>query len=635
MPLARRVIVVGAGLAGLVAARTLASRGVEVVILEGRDRIGGRCWTRNGLDYGAHWIHGTEGNPITNLARQLSLPTMFVGGDSSYSGGWEHIVLYGPSGRIPLETKMRSFLVADEIRDKLDSLRRAHLARGLPDMSISEAVQRIIEERGATDEERQYIDWHFAVSARDDWAADEGALSFLWWDDGYEVYGFGDSVFLGGYGQLVHALADQLDIRINEPVRRVEYGDSANPWVRVTTNGSIFEADAAVLTLPLGVLKAGDVEFAPELPSAKREAIARLGMGDLAKVILRFDRVFWLRDQYVLGYLCRPVRGYPTMIINVYKTHQVPALVLLMGGSLARQVESWPATQVAEWSLGLLRDVFGDVPEPISIERTSWGLDPFSRGSYSYIATGASPDDVSALREPVHGCLYFAGEATCRFHWAGAHGAVASGLHEAAVLLEDTSVLPPRAFVENRRWRDATLRANRLVNALSASLSGAEVNARVNILLASDLFAAVPQNELRILATMFESVSFEAGATLCQAGDVADRVYVIADGVVNVQFADGSLAAVLKSGSVAGEYGLFHSGRRTATLVARQPTEVLSLDYPRFRIFLLAFPEAMYSLLRLTVETLFAQSNAAHVGQVSSGAYRPAPEESFSLAGPC
>ena len=77
----RRVIVVGAGLAGLGAARALRDRGIEVVVLEARDRIGGRVHTTaGGVDLGAHWIHGSEGNPLTNLARQLGVPTVFVGG---------------------------------------------------------------------------------------------------------------------------------------------------------------------------------------------------------------------------------------------------------------------------------------------------------------------------------------------------------------------------------------------------------------------------------------------------------------------------------------------------------------------------------------------------------------------------
>jgi len=83
-----RIIVVGAGLAGLGAARALVARDFDVVVLEARDRLGGRCHTSNGVDLGAHWIHWTDGNPITNLARELGVETLFVGGDSSYTGGW-------------------------------------------------------------------------------------------------------------------------------------------------------------------------------------------------------------------------------------------------------------------------------------------------------------------------------------------------------------------------------------------------------------------------------------------------------------------------------------------------------------------------------------------------------------------
>ena len=98
--------------------------GIEVVVLEARERIGGRVWTEDGIDLGAHWIHGTEGNPITNLARELGVPTLFVGGDSSYTGGWEQLQLRSGGQPLSQELKERSITLIDEIRDAIETLRR-------------------------------------------------------------------------------------------------------------------------------------------------------------------------------------------------------------------------------------------------------------------------------------------------------------------------------------------------------------------------------------------------------------------------------------------------------------------------------------------------------------------------------
>lgn len=623
-PRAQRVLVLGAGVAGLAAARALTDRGIQVTVLEGRDRIGGRVWTRDGLDFGAHWIHGTEGNPLTNVARKMSLPIMFVGGDSSYSGGWEHLVLVGEDGRhLSPDEKLQTILLADSVRDKLDSMRRQRLASNAGDISLREALEDVLEDEDVTEEERRAVEWHIALMARDDCGADDPSLSLLWWDEGYEVYGYGDSVFAEGFGSLTDALAagnghpeqsegsavgGKLDIRLEHVIRKVEYGP---PGVTVTTSAGIFQADAAIVTLPLGVLKAGSVEFAPRLPTPKQQAIARLGMGNLAKIVLRYDKPFWRRDQYVYGYLCRPVRDWPTMIVSLTKTHDIPALVLQAGGTLARRIEEMSTAECESWARDVLRDIFGSAATaPRTVERTQWSSDPFSRGSYSYVAVGSTPNDIATLAQPVSDKLYFAGEATYRYHWAGAHGAFASGIREAARILDDPAVLVPRAFTENRRWRDTMMRATRLFNAMSQSVGIDEIESRVALLANGDIFSTVPPNELRVLATMFEPVTFETGESLCEIGAPADRVYLIADGRVEVRLGDGTVVASHGRGGVVGEYGLFNSGKRTATVVALERTNAFALDYQRFQRFLLAFPESMYSLLRVTIGRLMEQSNS-------------------------
>jgi monoamine oxidase len=602
----RRVIVVGGGLAGLVAARTLSERGVDVVLLEARDRLGGRCWTENGVDLGAHWIHGTEGNPVTNLAHQLAVSTLFVGGDSSYSGGWDQLAMYGPRGRITPDEKLRSILVADEVRDELDARRRAWLARGETDRPLREAIEEILDRRDLDEQDRRSVEWHIALTARDDCAADVAGLSGLWWDDGYEVYGYGDSVIVHGYGALIEALARGLDVRVEHVVEEIRHDGKG---VLVRSGRGDFNADAVLVTLPLGVLKAEAVRFDPPLPREKRDAIGRLGMGTLAKVVLHFDTVFWPRDQYVFGYLCRPVEGHPTMLINLWKTHGIRALALLLGGTDGRRIEAMPEAEAREWAMTVVRDVFGvDVPQPTHVQRTGWHADPYARGAYSYIAVGATPADIAALAAPIADRVFFAGEATFRHHWAGAHGAVASGYREAARLLGDPGVLPPRAFAENRRWRDTMMRASRLLNVLSSSLSEEETDARVATLRASELFGVVPPSEQRILASMFEPVRFAAGDALCSEGEVADCVYVIASGEVAVELSDRWVAARVTAGGVVGEYGLFEARHRTASVIAQTDVHALRLDYHRFQRFLLAFPESLYALLGLTVNRLVMQS---------------------------
>ena len=605
------VIVIGAGIAGLSAARALADHGREVIVLEARDRVGGRCWTEAGLDLGAHWIHGTEGNPLTTLARQLGLPTRFVGGDSTYTGGWEHLELRGPGGRtLSAEEKQASILFMDGLRDELDAVRRRLADGGGADLSLDEAVAGVLRARSVPEELRAHVAWQLNAVAREDWAAGADNLSLLWWDDGYEVYGYGDSVFVDGLQALAARLAEGLDVRGRHVVERIEHG-RAGP-ARVTTSRESFEGQAVIVTLPLGVLKAGSVTFDPPLPERKRDAIARLGMGALTKVALTFAEPFWPRDQYVFGYVSARAAEDPTTVVNMWKSHRLPALVLHIGGDRGREIERWPPARAADWALEVLRDLFGDVPAPVTVVRTGWDADPFARGAYSYLAVGSSPEDIEALAEPVAPHLLFAGEATVRSHWACLHGAYVSGLREAARLLGDPAILPPRHFTENRRWREMLQRADRFFNLIGRQVPAPEVDARVAVLKRSVVFARVPDVDLRVLSTMFDRRTLADGERLCTAGEAATCVYTVASGRVRVELPGASgPVAVMGEGSVVGEYGMFMGDARTATLYAEGPTSVLSLDYERLKRFLMAFPESLMALMALTVERLHRRQSSA------------------------
>jgi Flavin containing amine oxidoreductase/Cyclic nucleotide-binding domain len=392
-----------------------------------------------------------------------------------------------------------------------------------------------------------------------------------------------------------------LDVRLGQIVHSVEYR-GVHPGMRVATAQGTFEADAAIVTFPLGVLKSYSVQFNPPLPAAKRIAIERL---DVGYWIAYFDEPFWPRDQYAFGCIGRPVEESPTCILNLWKTHRVAALVLSVGGPLARAVEAWPEGSVRTWTVDVVRHVSGSAaPEPRRLERTRWQADPFARGAYSYIAMGATPADLDVLAEPVDGRLFFAGEATVRQHWATAHSAYVSGLREAARISGQRDLLPARHFTENRRWREMMHRANRFFNLRRRTLPRHDLDQRLAVLRLNPIFAAVPPAELHMLASMFDVRAFGDGESICTAGDRATDMYVIEHGAALVEVPGQPGRTRLERGDAFGEYGMFGDGRRSATIWASGSTHALVLDYQRFQRFLLAFPESMHARLDETVQRL-------------------------------
>jgi CRP-like cAMP-binding protein len=157
------------------------------------------------------------------------------------------------------------------------------------------------------------------------------------------------------------------------------------------------------------------------------------------------------------------------------------------------------------------------------------------------------------------------------------------------------------------------MRATRLFNLLSNTVSPSELRQRITVLAESEVFAAVPSRELTILATMFEAITFESGEVLFRAGEKATHIYAIMDGELESRTPDGGIDE-LRRGSVIGEYGLFGSGTRDSTVTALRSGRSLALDYTRFHHFLLAFPECSFALLRLTVERLLSQQSVESTG---------------------
>lgn len=404
------VAVVGAGFAGLAAARRLADTGLRVTVLEARDRIGGRTRTDASLgapiDIGASWIHGTQGNPITALANDVGAKTVETDFDDfALFDGHEEVDPNATSGLLNEWGKIDIGLdgLSEHAGDS------ASVADGLAEVA---------------DMNDPLTSWLVASQITGEYAADPHRLSLRWFGSEGEMDG-PDVLLPGGYTQLSQHLARGLDIRQNTTVRRIAYDDAG---VQIETSAGLVTANRVIVTVPLGVLKADAIAFDPPLPQPKRDAVARLGFGLLNKVVLAFDQPFWPQSRPMIGLVGadQPVSD----LVNGLLVTDTPILIGLRSGEAAWSREALSDRDAVAQVVAAL-----GAPEPTGAIVTRWGTDPYSLGSYSFIAVGSSPDDMRVLGEPVGERLLFAGEATNPEFFGTVHGAYLSGIREAKRIL--------------------------------------------------------------------------------------------------------------------------------------------------------------------------------------------------------
>ena len=408
------VLVIGAGLAGLAAARRLGSAGVHVIVLEARDRIGGRVHTirdprvQSPVELGAEFVHGKPGE-IWSMVRQEKMRLGTVEGHhwccedqrlrncDKFWSQWKYVA------------------------------RQLKQGKTFPDRTFAEYIAGV-----RADPETKRVSWEY-VEGFNAAPADRISVQFL--ADGQQAADktSGDKMFrvFDGLDSIVHVLSRldprHVELHLSTPVSAIE-------WRPGFVRAGGFAAESAIVTLPLGVLQAGTVRFVPSIPK-KDAAVAQLAMGPVVKAILCFHSAFWEeRGLTDLAFLHARGAAFP-----IWWTTRPIAEPTLVGWAAGPAAEKF-ANQSADF---ILDTAVRSLAETLKIDRHSlesrlraafvvdWQADPYAMGAYSYVPVSAITAPMT-LAEPVAGTLFFAGEATDSDGNSGTmQGAIASGIRAA------------------------------------------------------------------------------------------------------------------------------------------------------------------------------------------------------------
>lgn len=395
------IAIIGAGAAGLAAARTACDAGLRVIVLEAKNRLGGRAYTDTvslgiPFDHGCHWMHSASRNPFVPIAERLGFT----------------ILRYPRHRRIVLGDR---WATEGEVEDWTDYTERQFLAienagRAARDVSAAEVVDSTSRWYG------MFRAWCAMMTSVD--LEHVSTLDHARYIDTRENWPLRE-----GYGALLVRYAAGLPVMLETPAERVDWH---GPAVRIETRRGTVEASAVILTVSTSVLAAGRPRFEPPLPAWKRDAIDALPLGAANKVAFRFDGDVFGPPNGHYAMFAAPTAA--TMSFQI-RTIGPDTAVGYVGGRACIELEQAGPAACTDFALGQLKGAFGS-----SIERrvvasvcTAWHGDPDIRGGYSAARPGYAHRRAD-LALPVEDRLFFAGEAASTEFYSTAHGAYLTGV---------------------------------------------------------------------------------------------------------------------------------------------------------------------------------------------------------------
>jgi monoamine oxidase len=398
------VAIIGAGAAGLAAAKTLMTKGKKFILLEASHRVGGRAYTEELLpgmpfDLGCHWLHSASLNPFVKVADELGVTYTTEGFERSFfaDGQWAN---------------------SSELAERSTFMDRQYAAlaeavAGGGDTSVYEATER---------EHALSPDFDYFMSINSSADVDEISVKdLLSYNDTEENWPLKD-----GYGTLVTRYGADIPVTLNAAVSDIDWSGTA---VKLTTPQGVISADHVLITVSTGILGAGDIRFSPQLPDWKQAAIAALPVGNHNRIALAFDREVF-GDDVPYGGLIRD-GGTDVMSIRI-KPFGFNCVVGLTGGRFADWLERAGQAASIDFLGEKLKAVFGnDIAKHASAQIvTAWRGDPWTKGAYSCALPGEAHQRAQ-LAKSVGERVHFAGEATSAEFFSTAHGAHLSGIDAA------------------------------------------------------------------------------------------------------------------------------------------------------------------------------------------------------------